>query len=479
MSSLRVYYWTSFWGAGHGPLSLMVKRAKRGLRRRRKSKSKERRNGRRPFRPHKWLGRQRNRKEAETNNDHKTTMQEGRQPKYGRPRRAALVVLALLAMTIAVPQVASADGHTPEGGWWDEIDYQPSEPVPGRRLFVEGLEVSGDRAEVTLRAATDLRLRVRAYGGWQGRSLKFWGAANLDEGEAITYSLPLSGQSPSFTFSWEDALGQAGAVSLKGEQIPYPLPSVAGELCDLHVTTLGWTPGTVRGVVASDCASSVEEEIDLQTAAGHHRDTQRAVMDASVTAITGSVSVNAGGSNASAPFVPNGDTPFSIPIAAGQGVHSLTIEADLTASLEVARPPLVQLTHHPERTEQRTQTVSLVRPGTGEWVSETVTVTHDNGTTTEHTISAYLSIPSKTVYKNVTLTIVHPGHVKAEVVDRDPLSRSRSESSEMAASIGSDAHFETLTLPEPEPEPEPAEQTPLTEEETQDIFDRLGWLWPW
>ena len=129
--------------------------------------------------------------------------------------------------------------------------------------------------------------------------------------------------------------------------------------------------------------------------------------------------------------------------------------------------------------EERIRTVSLLRPGIGKRVSKTVTVTHGDGTTTRHTISAYLSVPSKTVYKDVILTIVHPEHVSAEVVDRNPLSRSRSESSEMSASIGSDAPFETLTLPEPEPEPEPAEQTPLTDEETQSILDRLGWLWPW
>ena len=264
-------------------------------------------------------------------------------------------------------------------------------------------------------------------------------------------------------------------MTLKGEQIPYPLPSVAGELCDLRVASLGWAPGSIKDVVASDCASSVKEEIDLQTAAGHHSDTQRAVMDAAVTAITGSVSASAGGSNASASLIPNGDTPFTIPVATGQAVHSLTVEADLTASLRVARPPLVQLTRHQERVEERTRTVSLLRPGIGKRVSKTVTVTHGDGTTTRHTISAYLSVPSKTVYKDVILTIVHPEHVRAEVVDRNPLSRSRSESSEMALSIGSDAPFETLELPEPEP----AEQTPLTDEETQSILDRLGWLWPW
>ena len=454
-----------------GPLSLMVKRAKRGLRRQRRNKNKDRRNGRRPFRPHGWFGKRRNGKDTKRDTTQKITIREtGRRKSW----RTALAVTALLVLTAAIPQVALADGH-----WWDEIDYKPSEPVSGRRLFVEGLEVSGDRAEVTLRAATDLSLRVRAYGGWQGRQLRFWGAANLGEGEAIVYDLPLSGENPSFTFSWEDSLGQAGAVTLKGEQIPYPLPSVAGELCDLRVASLGWTPGSIKGVVASDCVSSVEEEIDLQTAAGHHSDTRRAVMDAAVTAITGSVSVSAGGSNASAPFVPNGDTPFTVSVATGQAVHSLNIEADLTASLQVARPPLVQLTHHPERTEEIIRTVSVVRPGASDSVSETVTLTCTDGTTEEHTISASVSIPSEVFHSDVTLTIVHPEHIKADVVDRDPLSRSRSESSEMALNIGSDAPFETLTLPEPQPEPEPAEQTPLTEEETQSILDRLGWWWPW
>ena len=457
-----------------GPLSLMVKKAGRGLRKlRRVNKSKERRNGRRPFRPHGWFGKRRRAKESETTGGNKAPLQESsHQPKRRKARRTVLGIVAVAALALAIPQVALADGH------WG-FEFEPPEPVPGRRLFVEALSVSGDRAAVTLRAAADLDIRVRAYGGWQGRLLRYYSAANLDAGEAIVYDLPLSGESPSFTFSWEDTLGQAGAVTLKGQQIPYPLPSVAGELCDLRVASLGWTPGSIKGVVVSDCASSVEEEIDLQTAAGHHSDTQRAVMDAAVTAITGSVSVSAGGSNASASLIPNGDTPFTIPVATGQAVHSLTVEADLTASLRVARPPLVQLTRHPARVEQVTRTVHLLRPGDSDSDSETATATCDDGSTSSATATAYAYVPSITIAKQVTVDVQHPEHVKAKVVDRDPLSRSRSQLSEMSLSIASDAPFETLELPEPEPEPEPAEQTPLTDEETQSILDRLGRLWPW
>ena len=101
---------------------------------------------------------------------------------------------------------------------------------------------------MTLRAATALDIRVRAFGGPEGSWLRFWGSASLDEGERINYSLPLHGPKPSFTVSWEDTLGQAGALTVEHEQIPYPLPEVEGELCDLRVTSLGWTPRAVSGV---------------------------------------------------------------------------------------------------------------------------------------------------------------------------------------------------------------------------------------
>ena len=338
--------------------------------------------------------------------------------------------------------------------------------------------MSGDTASVTLRAATGLDLRVRAFGGPEGQALRFWGSARLAEGERISYSLPLNGPVPSFTFSWEDELGQAGAVTVKGAQIPYPLPEVAGNLCDLRVTSLGWTPGTVTGVVESECVTEIEEPIDLQTVAGHADTTETTVMEAEVTAIAGTVTVGNGASVTSVPFVPDGETLFSLPVATVEAVHALDIEAELEATLSIPIPPVTQLTHHPERTEYRTQTVSLWRPGTSETVSETVTVTHDDGTTTQHIVTATLSIPGATVSRDVTLTIIHPEHVKAEVVDREPLNRSRQESLQMTSSGGSDAPFEVLVLPEPEPVEPPAEQSPGSDG-LRSWFERLGWKWPW
>ena len=149
----------------------------------------------------------------------------------------------------------------------------------------------------------------------------------------------------------------------------------------------------------------------------------------------------------------------------------------MEASLRIPIPPLTVLTHHPERTERRTETVSLWRPGASDTASETITVTHDDGTTTEHTVTAHAYVPGTTVRRDVTLTIVHPEHVKAEVVERGPLTRTRADTLALASGVGADDPFAVLVVPEPEPEDPPAEQTPAGG--LRDWFDRLGWEWPW
>ena len=250
-----------------------------------------------------------------------------------------------------------------------------------------------------------------------------------------------------------------------------------GELCDLRVTSLGWTPTGIEGAVESECVTEIEEPVELQTVAGHADVNQTALMEAEVTAIVGTVTVAGSGSATSVPFVLGGETLFSLPVATVEAIHSVTIGANLEAVLRIPVPPLTQLTHHPERTEYRTETVSLWRPGTTETVSETVTITHDDGTTTEHVVTATLSIPGETVNREVTLAIVHPEHVRAEVVERMPIAGSREESLAMASSVGVDDPFEVLALPEPEPEPEPAEQSPGGD--LRHWFDILGWEWPW
>ena len=334
--------------SGPGPLSLMARRSKRALRslRKKKNRRKERRNGRMPFRPHGWFGKRRRKGGGE---------HQGQRPKSWI---AVVAAVALAAAVATAPQAVLADDH-----WRDEIDFELTEPVPGRRIFVEGLTVSGDRAAVTLRAATALDIRVRAFGGPDGDWLRFWGSARLAEGESIDYSLPLHGPKPSFTFSWEDGIGQAGAVTVKEAQLPFPLPVVEGELCVVRVVSLGWTPGEVSGVIESECVALVEEPVELQTVVGHVEVTETTLMDAEVTAVTGTVSAASGASHVSVPFVPDDVTRFSLSVGEGEAIHGVTVDVEMEASLRIPVPPLTQLTHHPERTEYRTETVSLLQAG--------------------------------------------------------------------------------------------------------------------
>ena len=466
--------------SGPGPLSLMAKRAGRGLGRLRKNrktrKNKERRNGRM-----RWFGKRRGKDGRNRNGqDHRAETLEtrNRKPRVGWIPVVALAVL--MAAVVAVPESALADDHEP---WRNEIDFEVTEPVPGRRIFVEALTVSGDRAAVTFGAATALDIRVRAFGGPQGNWLRFWGSASLDEGERIDYSLPLHGPVPSFTVSWEDTLGQAGAVTFEEAQLPFPLPVVEGDLCDLRVTSLGWTPGAVSGVVESECVTRIEHPVELQTVAGHADVTQTALMDAEVTAIEGTVSASTEASSASVPFVPDGETSFRLPIGDGHAVHAVSLDVSLEASLRIPIPPLTVLTHHPERTEQVTRTVHLHRPGDSDSDSETATATCEDGATESATATAYAYVPSATIAREVTVAVLHKEHVKAETVEREPVTRTREESLSLAAAVGSDDPFAVLVLPEPEDPP--AEQEPADDpassagQALRSWFDLLGWEWPW
>ncbi len=468
--------------SGPGPLSLMAKRAGRGLGRLRKNrktrKNKERRNGRM-----RWFGKRRGKDGRNRHGqDHRAETLEtrNRKPRVGWIPVVALAVL--MAAVVAVPQSALADDHEP---WREEIDFDLTEPVEGRRIFVEGLTVSGDRAAVTLRAATPLDIRVRAFGGPQGSSLRFWGSASLDEGERIEYSLPLHGPSPSFTVSWEDTLGQAGAVTVESEQIPYPLPAIDGELCDLRMSSLGWTPGAVEGVIESECVSTIEHPVELQAVAGHESVTETALMDAQVTAITGTVAAATGAAHTSVTFVAGGETRFRLPVGDGRAIHAVSVDVSLDASLSIPIPPLTRLTHHPERVEQVTKTVRLHRPGDSDSDSETATATCDDGATSTATATAYAYVPSATIAKEVTVDVLHKEHVKAEVVERSPISRSRDETLALASRVGADDPFEVLVLPEPEPEDPPAEQEPAdgpassAGQALRQWLDLLGWEWPW
>ena len=155
----------------------------------------------------------------------------------------------------------------------------------------------------------------------------------------------------------------------------------------------------------------------------------------------------------------------------------MSVDVSLEASLRIPIPPLTVLTHHPERVEQVTRTVHLHRPGDSDSDSQTATAACEDGATASATATAYAYVPSATIARQVTVEVLHKEHVKAETVEREPVSRTREEQLSLAAAIGSDDNFAVLVLPEPEPEDPPAEQEPA--DGLRGWFDLLGWEWPW
>jgi len=468
------------------PLRLLARRMLRRTRRTsQQRKEGERRNGRLPFRPQRLFGRRRGGEQPDAS---QPVAREDREQRLGDRRqgrrgfwKSFLVAAAVALVLLGTLPLAAALAQEPEEGGWtsDEIEFQPPPVVPGRRLFVEGLTVNGGRAEVVLRAATDLRLTVRAYGGPEGRSLRAWAAASLTQGQRSTHDLPLHGPSPSLVFSWRDGLDQAGALSLEGDQLPWPLPAAEGELCSVRVVSLGWTPGAVAGAVASTCASTIEEAVSLQAVSGHADVTTTALLEAEVLAVSGTVTVSSATREATVSFVAGGETRFRLPVASGEGVSTIAIEAALEASLRVALPPLVDLSHVPERTERFTETASVSIPAFGDVVTETVTVPNEDGTFTDYTVTASCYAPASTVSRDVVFTIVHDERVEAAVTERAPLARTRTETLALASSVWADRAYRALSVPEPEPEPTPVTPVPAGAGELREWFAEQGWEWPW
>ena len=428
-----------------------------------------RRRGRPPFRAHVWFGKRKRSNDGERGKTPRIRESRGR-----KHRRLPMALAALALATAALPALALADGPWSDDAWrLDEIGYPPPEPVTGRRLYLEEITVTGTLAMVTVRAATELKLDVRSYGGDSGRVLTFFVHDILEQGETERFGLSLDGPGPSFTLAWQDGLGQTGALALKGRQLPHPMPAADGRACSLRLDTLGWTPGNLTGVIVSECAEELEEQVEVAMAAGHHRQSVDALLPATVTDVTGTVRVSAGGASDSVAFVQDGETRFSLPVSAGETVHEITIEAVLSSSLSVPLPPLVQLTHHPHRVEQRTETVSLLRPGVSRYVSRTVSVAlPPDGQVVNYTIGATLSVPSETVQQDVTLDIDHPENVRAEVMQRDALARTTSETVTMSTTLAADVAYTALALPDPTPTPEPVTHRPLSDKETKELFNR-------
>ncbi|MYA00646.1 MAG: hypothetical protein F4Y35_02555 [Chloroflexi bacterium] len=457
-----------------------VKRGANKLANLKPSKRTRTRGERMPLRPREWF-RKRDRKRPPKREYDEARQAVAQEQQARRAARwpallgAAAAVAVAASVGVCTPPLAVADDGERESWTSDEIEFDPPPLIEGRRLFVERLTVTRGAATVVLRAAANLEVEASAFGGADGRAPTYKRVDTLGRGGRTSYLLPLDGPAPSFTFSWRDEFGQAGAISLSGSQLPYPLPAAQGELCDLRLISLSWTPSGLSGTVDSDCVGRLDEPVELQTVSGHAHLSQTALLPAEVTAVSGTLTIAASGRETGARFVADGETRFELALRSVREIVPLEIAAALTADLRIALPPLVRLTHHPYRVERRTETVTLTRPGTGQTVSETVTLTDAEGNSSSHTISAYLSIPPATVQRQVTLEIEHREHVRSVLVQRPDLAKTRNEQLTISSAIAADDSFRTLVVPAREPDRSPSVQTRLTDAELNELFAVLGW----
>ncbi|MCY4576699.1 MAG: hypothetical protein OXC55_08940 [Chloroflexi bacterium] len=399
---------------------------------------------------------------------------------FGRRRWVNVGTIVVLAVAAVIPQAVLAQGEGDEGGYHiSEVDLELPPPVLGRRVYVEEINVTGGRLNATVRAATDISLRARAYGGDSGDTLRFADATSVDEGETASFDMPLDGNRPSFTFSWVDSLGQAGAFSLNSDQLPHPLPFADGELCDAEVTSLSLSRSAVSGTVATDCAKAVMEILEIETVSGKETVEVRTVKEADVARVSGKVTVRLAGQETNVPLVADGVTTFSLSADPAEGINPVSIDLGLRGSLRIPMPPLVEMRTVPERTVQQAHVVSVLRPGISRMVRETVTGICTDGTEESHRISAYLSVPSTVIDTTTRVPVTHEPYVTAAIVEREPVMRWRDETIVLESLLWADALYAVLEVPEPEPTPEAAEQVPADSGVVEDLFDRLGWDWPW
>ena len=364
-----------------------------------------------------------------------------------RLRWPALVGAAGLALVLGIgtctPSITPAQEPSSQPQLPEEIEFEPSPLVEGRRLFIERLTVTESEATAVLKAATDLDVSIQVFGGDEGRTLMTSRSIDLTQGERSTQQLVLDGELPSFTFAWTDDYDQADAVTLAGSQLPHPLPIVEGELCDLKVTKIEWRHSKLSGDIQSDCAATIDEIADLQTVTGHVNISQKAVLTGNVQTVTGTILVGAGESTTSIPLVANGTKQFEIAVGDEETTLDVSLSANLEADLSIPLPPIVRLTHHPARTEQHSQTVSSVDPESGEAVSETV-----------------------------TFNVTYPAYIGAKVSQRSPQVRNRQEQLALATSIAADAVYQPLAAPIPVTS---STQTVVVGDELNELFALLGW----
>ena len=273
-------------------------------------------------------------------------------PKAKRNKKRRLRVglpFRLLSFTLAVSVVLASVAPS-------AVVMAAAPPEDAQRLFIESWTVRGNRAELSLRAATSLTVQVRAQ--TEDGLESFRARDVLYRGERQSYSVPLRDSHRAIAISWNDALGNAGLRVLDRRSFPFPVEPLETADCAVVLEEIGWTEGEVTGRISGTCEAEAEEVVEAVVLTDPDDPTksveQRLLLDATVEEVTGSVRLAASGPETNAArqmdFVRDGEMAFSVPVPLRNGVYDASLRADLISTHVIPLPARVDLTHHEEGT---------------------------------------------------------------------------------------------------------------------------------
>ena len=281
-------------------------------------------------------------------------------------------------------------------------------PEDAQRLFIESWTVRGNRAELSLRAATSLTVQVIAQTGEAGES--FRARDVLYRGERQTYSVPLKESHRAIAISWNDALGNAGLRVLDRRSFPFPIAPLETSDCTVVLEEIGWKEGQVAGRISGTCESEAEEVVEAVVLTDPDDPTksveQRLLLDAAVEEVTGSVRLAASGPETNAArtldFVRDGEMDFSLSVPLRNGVYDASLRADLVSTHVIPLPARVDLTHHEEGTWLANVPVIGRFVGFFHTVTSTLSAVWDP---VYHTVSTHLSAFFGPVTRTLSATL--------------------------------------------------------------------------
>ena len=281
-------------------------------------------------------------------------------------------------------------------------------PEDAQRLFIESWTVRGNRAELSVRAATSLTVQVRAQTEDGGES--FRARDVLYRGERQTYSVPLRESHRAIAISWNDALGNAGLRVLDRRSFPFPIAPLETKDCTVSVTEVGWKEGQVAGRISGTCESEAEEVVEAVVLTDPDDPTksveQRLLLDATVQEVTGSLRLAASGPETNASrqmdFVRDGEMAFSLSVPLRSGVYDASLRADLISTHVIPLPARVDLTHHEEGTWLANVPVIGRFAGFFHTVTSTLSAVWDP---VYHTVSTHLSAFYGPVTRTLSTTL--------------------------------------------------------------------------